>query len=258
MDEVFKALADPTRRYLLDRLHEHNGQTLGSLCERVAMTRQATSHHLVVLEAANLVSTRWRGREKLHYLNPVPLHEIEERWIDKFERPRLRALNSLKRQSNDAMTEHPHPHPTYVSVTYIASTAERVWEALTDPDMTAAYWGHRNVSDWRAGSSWAHHRADGTDDVDVEGTVLESIRPRRLVMSWAEPGRHRLGGPSRVTFEIDVSGPVVRLTVTHEELEDDAELHAVASGWPVVVSNLKSLLETGSPLPPDLLLAGQR
>jgi DNA-binding transcriptional ArsR family regulator len=101
MDLVFKALADPTRRHLLDQLHEHNGQTLGELCEGVAMARQSTTQHLALLEAANLVSTVRRGREKLHYLNPVPLHEMQERWIDKFERPRLRALSTLKRRAEE-------------------------------------------------------------------------------------------------------------------------------------------------------------
>ena len=96
MDKVFKALADPTRRKLLDRLHADNGQTLGALCEQLGMTRQAVTKHLALLEDANLVATVWQGREKLHYLNPVPLHEIYERWIAKFERERLDALHKLK------------------------------------------------------------------------------------------------------------------------------------------------------------------
>jgi DNA-binding transcriptional ArsR family regulator len=98
MDRVFKALADPARRLLLDRLHADNGQTLGQLCEHLAMTRQAVTKHLKLLEEASLVVTIWRGREKLHYLNPVPIHEIAERWIGKFERGRLRVLAELKRQ----------------------------------------------------------------------------------------------------------------------------------------------------------------
>ena len=98
MDAVFKALADPSRRQLLDRLHARNGQTLGEMCERLAMTRQAVSKHLAVLEAANLVVAIKRGREKLHYLNPVPIHEIAERWIDKYERGRLQALSELKKK----------------------------------------------------------------------------------------------------------------------------------------------------------------
>jgi len=97
MDKVFKALADPSRRQLLDRLHANNGQTLGELCQDLDMTRQAVTKHLAVLEAANLVATIWRGREKLHYLNPVPIGELYERWIGKYERHRVRALHDLKK-----------------------------------------------------------------------------------------------------------------------------------------------------------------
>jgi DNA-binding transcriptional ArsR family regulator len=98
VDKVFKVLADPSRRQLLDRLHAHNGQTLGQLCAHLDMTRQAVAKHLVLLEAANLVVTVWRGREKLHYLNPVPIHEIYARWIGKYERHRLQALEDLKKR----------------------------------------------------------------------------------------------------------------------------------------------------------------
>ena len=104
MDDVFKALADASRRKLLDVLHKDNGRALGDLCEYLDMSRQAVTKHLVVLEAANLVATVWRGREKLHYLNPVPLHEIYERWISKYERPQLQALSDLKKN-----LENPKP-----------------------------------------------------------------------------------------------------------------------------------------------------
>jgi DNA-binding transcriptional ArsR family regulator len=98
MDAVFKALADESRRQLLDSLRARNGQTLNELCEQLDMTRQAVTKHLAILEHANLIATQWRGREKLHYLNPVPIHEIADRWIGKFERPRLAALADLKRK----------------------------------------------------------------------------------------------------------------------------------------------------------------
>jgi DNA-binding transcriptional ArsR family regulator len=97
MDKVFKALADPSRRQLLDRLFANNGQTLGELCAHLDMTRQAVTKHLALLEAANLVATVWRGREKWHYLNPVPIHEIADRWIGKYERHRVQALHDLKK-----------------------------------------------------------------------------------------------------------------------------------------------------------------
>lgn len=134
---MFKALADQTRRYLLDRLHEQNGQTLGELCEHLGMTRQSATQHLGLLEQANLISTVRRGREKLHYLNPVPLHEIQERWIDKFERPRLRVLSAVKRRAEG---QDMGDRPNYVYVTYIESTPEKVWQALTDAELTGQYW----------------------------------------------------------------------------------------------------------------------
>jgi uncharacterized protein YndB with AHSA1/START domain/DNA-binding transcriptional ArsR family regulator len=245
MDKVFKALADDTRRYLLDRLHEQNGQTLGELCEHVGMTRQSATQHLGVLEAANLISTVRRGREKLHYLNPVPLHEIQQRWIDKFERPRLDALSALKRRAENTMSDR----PTFVYVTYIHSTPERTWEALTDADLTAEYWGHANVSDWQVGSRWEHQRTDGTHAADVVGTIEESSPPRRLVMTWSAPETEAPTGPSRVAFDIEPHGEIVRLTVTHENLADETEHEGVSLGWPAVLSNLKSLLETGHVLP---------
>ncbi|MEV2256720.1 metalloregulator ArsR/SmtB family transcription factor [Streptomyces sp. NPDC050147] len=248
VDKVFKALADPTRRHLLDQLHGRNGQTLGELAESVAMTRQSATQHLALLEEANLVSTVWRGRTKWHYLNPVPLHEIQERWIGKFEYPRLQALSALKQHAEAAMTTK----PTYVYVTYIESTPEKVWHALTDAELTAAYWGHANISDWRQGSAWEHRRTDGSGIADVVGEVVVATPPRRLVTTWADPeATADSAEPSRVTFDIEPYGGIVRLTVTHENLANEAERDAAAAGWAAVLSNLKSLLETGSPLPEE-------
>lgn len=238
MDKVFKALADETRRYLLDRLREENGQTLGELCSRLGMARQSVTQHLAVLEAANLVSTVRRGREKLHYLNPVPLHEVQERWIDRFERPRLRLLGDVKRRAEASVK------PSFVYVTYIESTPEAVWEALTDADVSAEYWGHRNTAaEWAPGARWAHRRADGSGVDDGVGEVVEADPPHRLVLTWGEVE----GDPraSTVAFTIERHGATVRLTVEHTDLADQGELEAVSGGWPAVLSNLKSLLETG-------------
>jgi uncharacterized protein YndB with AHSA1/START domain/DNA-binding transcriptional ArsR family regulator len=243
MDSVFKALADPTRRYLLDRLREQNGQTLGELCESLGMARQSATQHLGVLEASNLISTVRRGREKLHYLNPVPLNEIQERWIEKFERPRLRALSAVKRRAENAMTDQ----PTFVYVTYIEASAAKVWEALTDAQLSGEYWGHSNVSDWQVGSSWEHQRTGGSAIADVVGTVVVANPPTRLVTTWADPAKPT--ETSRVTFDLAEHGEIVRLTVTHEDLPSKAEHDDVASGWPAVLSNLKSFLETGHALP---------
>jgi uncharacterized protein YndB with AHSA1/START domain/DNA-binding transcriptional ArsR family regulator len=245
-DKVFKALADPTRRYLLDRLRERNGQSLGELCELLEMARQSATQHLDVLVGANLVTTLRRGREKLHYLNPVPIHEIQERWIDRFERPRVRALSAIRRRAEEPdMADK----PTFVYVTYIQASAEKVWHALTDADLTAAYWGHSNVSTWQAGSPWEHQRTDGSGIADVVGTVLEAEPPNRLVLTFAAPGDDPAGGPSQVTFAVEPHGEIVRLTVIHENLADQAEYDAASAGWSAVLANLKSLLETGHVLP---------
>ena len=139
--------------------------------------------------------------------------------------------------------------PTFVYVTYIESTPEVVWEALTDPDITAQYWGHSNVSDWQVGSRWEHQRADGTGIADVVGDVVESVPPKRLVTTWADPNEDAEVAPSRVTFDIEPYGEIVRLTVTHEDFADGAERREAAGGWAAVLSNLKSFIETGHVLP---------
>src|SRR3954466_4941410 len=241
----FKALADPTRRQLLDRLHERNGQTLGELCGSLSMARQSASQHLAVLETANLVSTTWRGRQKLHHLNPVPLHDIQERWIDRFDRPRLRALSAIRHSAEEqAMSAQ----PTYVYVTYIKASPEQVWHALTDADLTARYWGHRNESDWRPGSTWQHLRTDSSGIADVTGTVIEAVRPERLVLTF--PGSaEQQESPSQVIFTIEPHEQIVRLTVRHDGLPTESDLQAISAGWPAVMANLKSLLETGEVLP---------
>jgi uncharacterized protein YndB with AHSA1/START domain len=141
--------------------------------------------------------------------------------------------------------------PSFVYVIYIHAAPEQVWDALRDPDKTKLFWGrHRNVSDWRTGSSWEHQDFDDAATVDIAGTVLESDPPRRLVLTWAEP--NDLDKPekvSKVTFEIEPFGDSVRLTVSHENLEPDSEmLRGISMGWPAVLSSLKSLLETGTPM----------
>jgi uncharacterized protein YndB with AHSA1/START domain/DNA-binding transcriptional ArsR family regulator len=245
-EKVFRALADPARRHLLDSLHQRNGQTLGELCGQLDMARQSATQHLAVLEAASLISIVWRGREKLHYLNPVPIHEIGDRWIGKFERPRLRALSSLKRRAEERDMAG---KPAFVYVTYIHSTPERVWHALTDAELTGEYWGHSNISDWQAGSRWEHRRTDGSGIADVAGTVVEAVPQRRLVMTFGDPGEQPGEEPSQVTFEIEPFHEIVRLTVTHENLAGEEAFRTVFAGWPAVFANLKSLLETGHVLP---------
>jgi uncharacterized protein YndB with AHSA1/START domain/DNA-binding transcriptional ArsR family regulator len=246
LDLVFRALADPTRRRLLDRLRARNGQTLGELCDGLAMARQSASQHLGLLEDAGLVTTVRRGREKWHYLNPVPIHDLQERWIDRFDRPRLDALGAVRRTAEEhAMSDR----PDYVYVTYVRASADQVWHALTDADLTARYWGHSNVSDWQPGSRWEHVRPDGSGIADGAGVVVEASPPHRLVITFGGPDDADLTAASRVTFAVEPFHDIVRLTVTHEGLPSAQDRDAAAAGWPAVMANLKSLLETGDVLP---------
>jgi len=261
LDLVFKALSDPTRRLMLDRLRERDGQTLTELCGQLAMARQSVTQHLDLLVRAGLVTVVRRGRERLHYLNPVPIHQIEERWISGFDKPRLRLLSAVKNQAEEyamaakaaestttASAEAEAPVPDYVYVTYIRASAEQVWHALTDADLTARYWGHANVSDWQPGSGWEHRRVDGSGAVDVVGRVLAAEPPHRLVLTFEDsPEAER--DASVVTFAVEPHQDIVRLTVTHEKLPNREMYGGIAQGWPAVLANLKSLLETGEVLP---------
>ncbi|HLY49847.1 MAG TPA: metalloregulator ArsR/SmtB family transcription factor [Solirubrobacteraceae bacterium] len=260
MDEVFKALADPSRRLLLDSLNERNGQTLRELGSRLDMARQSVSKHLDVLEAANLITTVRRGREKHHYLNAAPINEIAERWITRYDRDRVQALADLKRALEDPAVEK----PSFVYATYIQTTPERLWQALTEPAFTERYWSITFESDWKAGSSVTWHQRGVTID-DPEQVVVESEPYRRLSYTWhtfspewaaaldlTDEARERLGAEprSKVTFEIEPLGDQVKLTVTHDDLEPGGLTGSLISqGWPRVLANLKTLLETGETLP---------
>ncbi|GAB3148824.1 metalloregulator ArsR/SmtB family transcription factor [Microbispora hainanensis] len=260
MDEVFKALADVSRRRLLDSLNARNGQTLRELCAGLDMARQSVSKHLAVLEAANLVTTVWRGREKLHYLNAVPINAIADRWMSRFDRERARALTDLKY----ALEQEPMSDPEFVYTTYIKTTPERLWQALTDPGFTRRYWGLSFDTDWRAGAPMTWHQG-GVAIADPEQVVVESDPGRRLSYTWhsltpewAEAvglgedvlAKLKTERRSRVTFEIEQMGETVKLTVVHDGFDPGSALREmVAGGWPQVLSALKTLLETGEPLP---------
>lgn len=253
-DTVFKALADPGRRGLLDMLHERSGLTLGQLCNGLDMRRQSVSQHLDLLEAAGLVTSVRDGRRKLHYLNPVPIHEIQHRWIWKFEEPRLAALDAIKQRAEEyAMPATTQTVPDYVYTTYIRATPEQVWHALTDLELTGRFWGHSQVSDWRVGSKVDHVRVDGSGIADASGRVIEFNRPHRLVFGFDDP--HRFDDPtfepSVVTFEIEPGCDIVKLTVTTSQLASMDDWRAVGQGWPAVLANLKTLLETGDVLPQE-------
>jgi uncharacterized protein YndB with AHSA1/START domain/DNA-binding transcriptional ArsR family regulator len=264
MEGVFRALADPSRRLLLDRLFDQDGQTLGQLCRaRPDMTRFGVMKHLDVLADAGLVTTRRHGREKLHYLNPVPIRLVHDRWISKYAEPFLRAITRLKadleapttrpRTGEEPMTEpRTMTRPAFVHEVFIRTTAERLWQALTDPMMTERYYygGRVHCDDWRAGQPYAYL---GPGDVElIKGEVVEADAPQRLVMSFSALWDPGLAGdpPSRLTFEITPAGETCKLTVVHDGFEaETATLREVRGGWPWIVSGLKSLLETGEALP---------
>jgi DNA-binding transcriptional ArsR family regulator/uncharacterized protein YndB with AHSA1/START domain len=260
MDDVFKALADPSRRLLLDSLNERNGQTLRELCSNLEMARQSVSKHLAVLEAANLVTTVRRGREKLHYLNAAPINEIAERWITRYEQDRVHALADLKRVLEDPMDK-----PSFVYTTYIRTTPEKLWQALTEPAFTERYWNNTFDTDWKAGSTMSWNQR-GITTADPEQVVVESEPYTRLAYTWhsftpewaaaldvSEERRAKLAAErrSKVTFEIEpLDDAQVKLTVVHDDLEPGGQLQSMISGgWPRVLANLKTLLETGEPLP---------
>jgi uncharacterized protein YndB with AHSA1/START domain/DNA-binding transcriptional ArsR family regulator len=260
MDAVFRALADPSRRLLLDRLNERNGQTLRELCSGLDMARQSVSKHLALLEAADLVTTVRRGREKLHYLNPAPINAIGERWINRYHRARVHVLADLKRALEDTSMER----PSFVYTSYIKTTPERLWQALTDPAFTRRYWGATFHTDWKSGSTMRWQLFGLTID-DAEQVVLESDPHRRLSYRWHtvtpelvdllelnEDARERIAAEqrSKVTFEIEPLGELVKLTVVHDGFEPGSLMASLVShGWPSILSNLKTLLETGETLP---------
>ena len=238
MDAVFRALADPTRRSLLDELFLRDGQTLGELEGRFEMTRFGVMKHLKLLEEAGLVVTRRRGREKLHFLNPVPIRLVHDRWVSKYAEPWVAGLSDLKQRMESQMEK--------VFEIYIRTTPERLWEAITDPEIRKKYnFGAGVSSDWKVGSRLQM----GVPEVDLllgDGEVLEVDPPRRLVHSmtalWGDDVKSE--GPSRVTWEITQVEDSCQLKVIHDELRDGAN-EQLYGGWPMILSGLKTWLESG-------------
>jgi len=241
MDEVFRALADPTRRSLLDELFREDGQTLSAPVGRLPMTRFGLMKHLKQLEAAGLVVTRRRGREKLHFLNPVPIRLVHDRWVSKYAEPWAAALSGIKNTLEERMEK--------VFEIYIKTTPERLWEAITDTDLRSKYqFGSQFKSDWTRGSR-VEQSHPGAPGLLGEGTNLEVDPPRRLVQSmvalWNDDVKKE--GTSRVIWEIEPVGDSCRLTVTHDQLREGANSQ-LYGGWPMILSGLKTLLETGEQL----------
>jgi len=242
VDTVFRALADPTRRSLLDELFREDGQTLSALEGRFPMTRFGVMKHLKQLEEAGLVVTRRHGREKHHFLNPVPIRLVHDRWVSKYAEPWAAALSGLKHTLEETMEK--------VFEIYIKTSPERLWEAITDPEMRSKYnFGARVASDWTPGSRYELSAGDGAVAL-AEGENLEVDPPRRLVQSanflWSDDVKNE--GTSRITWEIEPIGDdSCRLTITHDQLRDGAN-DEVYGGWPMILSGLKTLLETGEVL----------
>lgn len=265
MDEVFKALADPVRRELLDRLRDRNGQSLGELGEGLGIARQSVTKHLAVLETAGLVVSEKRGRQRIHLLNAAPIDDIADRWIGRFHRPRARALGDLKSalEAPPMTATDTDTRTDFAYVTYIRSDADTVFRALIEPEFTRRYWGAAILSDWEVGSPIRWEEGGSV----LEGQeVLAVDRPRLLSYSWhhadalhqphtgwtdeqiaAEKAEPR----SKVTFTItEADDPgVVKLHVVHDGfVPGSVMLDAISGGWPGVLSGLKTLLETGEPL----------
>jgi uncharacterized protein YndB with AHSA1/START domain len=236
VDEVFRALADPTRRSLLDELFREDGQTLHQLEARFAMTRFGVMKHLKQLEDAGLVVTRRQGREKLHFLNPVPIRLVHDRWVSKYAEPWAAGLSDLKQELERTMEK--------VFEIYIKTTPERLWDAITDPATRAKYnFGAGAHSDWTAGS---RVELQAGEYLLGEGDVLEADPPRKLVhtlLAHFSP-EAEAEGYSRVAWEIEPVGDSCRLTIVHDQMRDGA-CEQLYGGWPMILSGLKTWLESG-------------
>lgn len=249
-DALFRAIADPSRRLLLDRLHARDGQTLGEL-EAVLphMTRPAVMKHLRLLETAGIVVSHRDGRRRLHYLNPVPIRRLHDRWLDKF---RVRAADVLLTLESNLEEPGMDDRPRFVSQIFIRATPEQVWRAITDPELTRRYYYQSAVeSDFTSGSRYRYMIGDLEA---IVGTVLEADPPHRLVQTFDARWDDEVApdAPSRLTWEIEETSPgVSKVTTIHDGFTArTATLESVSGGMPFILSGLKSLLETGEALMP--------
>lgn len=251
---VFRALADPSRRRLLDLLFARDGRTLTELESELPMTRFGVMKHLRVLEDAGLITTRKVGREKLHFLNAVPIQLISDRWINKYSALRASALADLKSvlEGRTAMTTE--TKPKLVNQIIINAPQERVWEAITTPEFTARYYyGCAVETDLTPGSPFTYKMPDGSPI--VEGEVVLSDPPNRLIHTYHSvwPPMNE-DAPTKVTWElVPMSANVTRVTVVHEEFQGETATYQglQSGGWAWILSNMKTLLETGEAMPEE-------
>ncbi len=249
MDLVFRALNDPSRRLLLDRLFEEDGQTLAGLCEHLpGMTRFGVMNHLKVLEEAGLITTRKVGRVKYHYLNPVPIRQVHDRWISKYTEPVVGRIAGLKAHLEEGGA--PMPAPVHVYQTFIKATPQEVWRAITDGEVTVKYfYGTRVESDWEPGAQVTYRGEDGA--LVADGEVLAIDPGRRLEMTFVARWDEELEaeGAAREVWIIEDVGGATKLTVELYDVDvSDKRYGEYSGGFAYIVSGMKTLLETGEPL----------
>lgn len=250
MDEVFSAIDDANRRLLLDALFERDGQTLIELCDHLpGMTRQGVMNHLGVLEDAGLVTTDRRGRSKYHYLNPIPIRLVHDRWISRFAThrvERMTAITSAVEAGGTGMDT-----PIHIYTTYIRGHAAEVWEAITNPDLTEQYfYGTRVESDWTVGSEMTYTYPDGR--VASTGQILAIDPPKRLEFTFHARWDPELEaeGPCREVWTLTEFEEMVELAIELFDMTVDSRRYEdFTNGIPYIVAGLKSLVETGAPLP---------
>jgi uncharacterized protein YndB with AHSA1/START domain/DNA-binding transcriptional ArsR family regulator len=243
-DLVFKALADSSRRILLDALFRNDGQTLIELQAYLPMTRFGTMKHLHILEEAGLIVAHKVGREKYHYLNPVPIQQNYDRWVSKYAQPFSTGLSWLKRELEEKPMQQKHTHMYQI---FIRTTPEKLWQALTDGDLTSQYYfGTRFQSSLKPGEPYDYMQPDG--QAMIHGDILECDPPTKLVTTfkplWVPDAETQ--PITRVTFEIEPQGTLCKLTLIHDDLIADAPItQGMIQGWAQIFSGLKTLLETG-------------
>jgi DNA-binding transcriptional ArsR family regulator/uncharacterized protein YndB with AHSA1/START domain len=248
MDEVFRAINDPSRRLLLDALYERDGQTLGELCACLPdMTRYGVMNHLKVLEEAELVTTHKQGRQKFHYLNPVPIKLVHDRWISRFAEPRVGAIAGVKARLETG--EHKMDRPVHVYKSYIRGSSEEVWDAITNPEKTVQYfYGTAVESDWEVGSPMNYRYPDGS--LASRGEILSIDPPKRMEFTFLPLWDESLEaeGPAREVWALTEMGEMVELRVEIYEIGEKS-LEDFTEGLPYIVAGLKSVVETGQGLP---------
>lgn len=248
MDSIFRALDDPCRRALLDSLYDTDGQSLKDLCGVLPdMTRQGVMNHLAVLADANLVTSRKAGREKLHYLNRVPIQQVHDRWMNRYTQPLAEMLSALTShlEGADSMTA-----PTYVYETYIQCEPSAAWNAITSAEATRQYFYGTSVeSTWAIGAPVRYLSPDGS--VAAEGEVLSIDPPNRLELTFRALWDPKLAalGAVRQAWLVEAAGAVTKVTVEYYDVAtDDPRLIDFAQGIPLIVAGMKTLLETGTPI----------